>query len=126
MTEEKNTGSEVGNVLWFDQKKGFGFIKVITPGSEYHGKEIFVHYSSINSESNFKKLYPGENVSLNVEKNPEENNNGKEFISKDISGLYGTPLLVDNKDYVIRIIRKRQDENRGGGGGGGEDEDDNQ
>ena len=34
MTEETSTekaiGNEVGNVIWFDQKKGFGFIKIIT------------------------------------------------------------------------------------------------
>ena len=57
MTEERKIGSEIGNVLWFDQKKGFGFIKIITPGSEYLNKEIFVHFSSVLSVNNFKKLY---------------------------------------------------------------------
>ena len=73
MTEESNTppsyGSEIGNVLWFDQKKGFGFIKIITPSSDFLDKEVFVHYSNITSVNTFKKLYPGENVSLNVIKN---------------------------------------------------------
>ena len=40
MTEEK----EIGNVLWFDQKKGFGFLKIITPETEHLNKEIFVHF----------------------------------------------------------------------------------
>ena len=109
MTEERKIGSEIGNVLWFDQKKGFGFIKIITPGSEYLNKEIFVHFSSVLSVNNFKKLYPGENVSLDVEKNKEPNN-GKEFISNNVSGLYGSPLLVDNPSYVIKIIRRRRDD----------------
>ena len=107
MTEERKIGAEIGNVVWFDQKKGFGFIKVITPGSEYLDKEIFVHFTSIQSVSNFKKLYPGENVSLDIVKNDAEDNNGKEFISQNITGLYGTPLLVDNDNYIIKIIRKR-------------------
>jgi cold shock CspA family protein len=111
MTEETSNndcyGSEVGNVVWFDQKKGFGFVKIITPDSEHLGKEIFVHYTSINTESHFKKLFPGENISLNVEKNKEENS-GKDFISKDVSGLYGSPLLVDNPTYMIKVIRKRE------------------
>ena len=34
-------GKEVGNVLWFDQKKGYGFVKVTTPDSELNGKEVF-------------------------------------------------------------------------------------
>ena len=68
MTEENNTtyGKEVGNVIWFDQKKGFGFIRIITPNSEFLNKEIFVHYSNINCLSRFKKLYPGENVSVAI------------------------------------------------------------
>ena len=33
MTEEMKVGTEVGNVIWFDQKKGFGFVKILTPGS---------------------------------------------------------------------------------------------
>ena len=110
MTEERKIGTEIGNVVWFDQKKGFGFIKVITPGSEYLDKEIFVHFTSIQSASNFKKLYPGENVSLDIVKNDEEDNNGKPFLSQNISGLYGTPLLVDNENYIVKIIRRRQND----------------
>ena len=30
MTEERKIGAEIGNVVWFDQKKGFGFIKDIS------------------------------------------------------------------------------------------------
>ena len=55
-----------GKVKWFDQKKGFGFIKIITPKSEFLDREVFVHYSNINSVNSFKKLYPGENVSFDV------------------------------------------------------------
>jgi len=112
MTEENSTatvtmGNEVGNVVWFDQKKGFGFIKIITPGSEFLDKEVFVHFSSILSQNNFKKLYPGENVSLDVVKNTEQNTNGKEFICSNVSGLYGTPLLVDLVGFTFKVIRRR-------------------
>ena len=112
MTEESNTllsyGSEIGNVLWFDQKKGFGFIKIITPKSEFLDREVFVHYSNINSVNSFKKLYPGENVSLNVVKNTDEDNDGKEYICQNVSGLLGSRLLVDNDNYLIKVIKKRQ------------------
>ena len=112
MTEETSTaattiGNEVGNVIWFDQKKGFGFIKIITPKSEYLEKEVFVHYSSVKSQNRFKKLYPGENVSLNVIKNTSENTNGKEYICDHVTGLYGTPLLVDLPNFIIKVIKKR-------------------
>ena len=112
MTEETSTGkaigNEVGNVIWFDQKKGFGFIKIITPESEYSEKEVFVHYSSVKSENRFKKLYPGENVSLDVIKNTSENTNGKEYICDNVTGLYGSSLLVDLPNFIIKVIRKRE------------------
>ena len=124
MTEEMKVGTEVGNVIWFDQKKGFGFVKILTPGSEYLDKEIFVHFSSINSENSFKKLYPGENVSLDVEKNTDENANGKELISKNVSGLFGSQLLVDNQTYIYKGIRRRpRDENQDNGLEGGQEGD---
>ncbi len=45
-----------GSVKWFDRKKGFGFIK----GNE-EGKDIFVHYSSIEG-GGFRSLKDGETV----------------------------------------------------------------
>ena len=50
----------------------------------------------------------GENVSLNVVKNTNENNEGKEYISQNVTGLFGSDLLVDNENYVIKVIKKRQ------------------
>jgi len=106
MNNDVSYGSEVGNVIWFDQKKGFGFVRIINPGSKFLNNEIFVHYSTINSESNFKKLYPGENVSLNVEEN--EGDETKKFIGKNVTGLFGSALLVDNEIYSLKVIRKRR------------------
>ena len=44
-----------GNVKWFDSKKGFGFI--INP----EGKDVFVHFSSIEGDG-FRSLKDGEQV----------------------------------------------------------------
>ena len=114
MTEETNNestiGKHVGNVLWFDQKKGYGFVKIINPDSEFLNNEIFVHYSSIKSGNNFKKLFPGENISLDVERNKTDSN--KEYISNNVTGLFGTKLLVDNENHIIKVIKKRNIENQ--------------
>ncbi|MFQ6002116.1 MAG: cold-shock protein [Candidatus Zixiibacteriota bacterium] len=48
-----------GTVKWFNQKKGYGFIL-----SE-EGKEIFVHFSSIQGEG-FKTLREGEEVQFEI------------------------------------------------------------
>ena len=53
-----------GTVKWFNDSKGFGFIV----GED--GKDIFVHYSSIQGEG-FKSLAEGERVSYEVENGPK-------------------------------------------------------
>ena len=99
-------GSEIGKVLWFDRKKGYGFVKLVNPESENTGKDVFVHYSSIKCNSDFKVLYPGETVSLDVEKNTDDSSD-KEFNTSNVSGVYGTSLIVDNEDFMFKVIQKK-------------------
>ena len=49
-----------GTIKWFSDKKGYGFI------AQEEGKDIFVHYSSIDM-SGFKTLSEGETVTFDVE-----------------------------------------------------------
>ncbi len=48
-----------GSVKWFDTKKGYGFIV----GPE--GKDVFVHYTSIEGEG-FRSLHEGERVEYDL------------------------------------------------------------
>ncbi|MCK6622702.1 MAG: cold shock domain-containing protein [Calditrichaceae bacterium] len=50
---------EIGTVKWFDAKKGYGFI------ANEQGKDIFVHYTSIQSEG-FKTLEQGMQVEYTI------------------------------------------------------------
>lgn len=49
-----------GTVKWFSEKKGYGFI------TEEDGRDVFVHYSSIDMPG-FKTLAEGEQVNFEVE-----------------------------------------------------------
>jgi CspA family cold shock protein len=49
-----------GTVKWFNEKKGFGFIK------QEDGEDLFVHYSSIAMDG-YKTLAEGEQVEFEVE-----------------------------------------------------------
>ena len=48
-----------GQVKWFDQKKGYGFI------SQEEGDDLFVHYSAIDGDG-FKTLDEGDEVEFEV------------------------------------------------------------
>jgi len=50
-----------GNVKWFNESKGFGFI---TP--EDGSKDVFVHFSAIQSNG-FKTLAEGQNVEFEIQ-----------------------------------------------------------
>jgi len=48
-----------GQVKWFNEQKGFGFISV--EGAD----DLFVHYSSIKQDG-FKALYEGDEVEFDI------------------------------------------------------------
>jgi len=55
---------EIGTVKWFNASKGFGFIE------RENGKDVFVHYSAINS-SGYRSLNEGQRVEFVVTEGPK-------------------------------------------------------
>jgi len=55
---------ETGQVKWFNEKKGFGFI------INEHGDDIFVHYKDIQGVG-FKTLHENDSVSYLTDKGPK-------------------------------------------------------
>jgi len=49
-----------GQVKWFNEKKGFGFIE------QDGGKDLFVHYTAIQGDG-FKSLKEGQRVRFEIE-----------------------------------------------------------
>lgn len=53
-------------VKWFDAKKGYGFL--VHPET---GADVFVHYTSIQSESRFRTLRTGEPITFELYDGPK-------------------------------------------------------
>jgi CspA family cold shock protein len=49
-----------GKVKWFDGKKGYGFIE------REEGGDVFVHYTAIKSDKEYKSLEQGATVEFDV------------------------------------------------------------
>ncbi len=56
--------AEIGTVKWFNNDKGFGFIKRET------GEDVFVHHSAIQAQG-YRTLNEGERVEFDVKQGPK-------------------------------------------------------
>lgn len=71
-----------GEVKWFDDQKGFGFIE------QEMGEDLFVHYSDIEQEG-YKTLNEGQEVEFEIEETEkglaakEVQSTGEEVVSTD-------------------------------------------
>ena len=94
---------------WFN-RKGFGFINVVSSDNEHTGNDLFVHLSGINvSNDGYKCLYPGEYVSFDL----GSGRDGRPACV-NVTGVLGGPLLTEHPDYrykyFSRVSRKGRDD----------------
>jgi len=101
-TCEKFTGC----VKWFNNKSGYGFITVLTPGDLYK-KDIFVHHSSISVSGDlYKYLVQGEYVEFNIEKMKVDTHENQ---ATNIKGIFSGALMCET-----RFNNKDMSKNRDG------------
>ena len=119
MSSSSETSSPrlVGQVKWFNNKAGYGFITV--NDGEYSGKDIFIHYSTIRvTNSQYKYLVQGEYVEFEVEKSSSTTH---EFQATAITGIKGGKLMCemralgrqDQESQPVRRYNTRPDNGDG-------------
>ncbi|PEN14371.1 cold-shock protein [Longibacter salinarum] len=58
--------TQYSTVKWFDAKKGYGFIN-----HPEGGNDVFIHYSQIDSDDDFKTLRTGQSVQFEMNDGPK-------------------------------------------------------
>lgn len=56
-----------GTVKWFNAEKGFGFIS-----NDNGGDDVFVHFSAIVTDADYKSLDEGQKVTFDTEPDPKD------------------------------------------------------
>ena len=87
------TERKIGNVKWFNNKAGFGFI---TMGENTDSpKDVFAHYSNINvKNSQYKYLVQGEYVEFDLSPTTDGEH---EFQATTITGIQGGATLCERR-----------------------------
>jgi CspA family cold shock protein len=92
-TDDVQSARLLGQVKWFNNKAGYGFITV--NDGEHSGKDIFIHYSTIRTvNSQYKYLVQGEYVEFNLVKSTTDKH---EYQAVDISGIKDGPLMCETR-----------------------------
>ena len=88
------TNQYVGKVKWFNNKSGYGFVTFID-SSDFKGKDIFAHHSSLNVKDEiYKYLVQGEFVEFNVQKIDSGNH---EYQATNIKGILQNDLMCETR-----------------------------
>lgn len=83
----------VGQVKWFNNKAGYGFITASS--GENSGKDVFIHFSTIRvANSQYKYLVQGEYVEFSLVKSTKGDH---EFQALDVSGIKGGALMCETR-----------------------------
>ena len=109
-SQERIVGSELGQVKWFDNKLGYGFVTVLT--NDHKDKDIFVHQTNIFPlETEYRTLSKGEYISLNVSEDDKVQ-------AMNVTGVLGGSLRCDEPRPLPRGSRRDKRNNTEGEGEG--------
>lgn len=108
-TLQEESARLTGRVKWFNTKAGYGFITVCE--GDHHGKDIFVHYTSVEVENTqYKYLVQGEYVDFDIVK---PDNSDHEYHAVNVSGIKGGQLMCETRQLNSRpfvpVTRVKED-----------------
>lgn len=94
IVDRDGVGQHMGQVKWFNDKLGYGFITVCdihtTPMESHAGHDVFVHHSGVRPlNSNYHSLRKGEYTSFNM----TQGLHGPQAV--DVTGIAGGTLMCD-------------------------------
>ncbi len=91
-----NSTSYVGQVKWFNNRLGYGFITIISE-CERRNEDIFVHQQHITPQtSDYRSLQQGEYVSFLLGKADTEGESSKHSTQAvSVTGVFGGTLMCD-------------------------------
>jgi len=93
MSTQVESARLIGQVKWFNNKAGYGFITV--SDGENAGKDIFAHFSTIKvCDYQYKYLVQGEYVEFEL---TTSTNASHEFQATKISGIKGGMLMCETR-----------------------------
>jgi cold shock CspA family protein len=102
---------QVGQVLWFQPKKGYGMLRNL-----HTKQDIFIHQSALKTETNvFRQLFAGEYVEYYEDVMSEivnMNENKTKRIAVDVTGIAGNPLMCE-----YQVLNHINHQNQRGGNG---------
>ena len=92
-----------GQVKWFNNKIGYGFITLLNKDNKNLNKDVFVHHMNIHpQESNYRTLKTGEYVQFELDENCDGQHKEQ---AVNVTGIYSNELLCD---FIHRNNKKKK------------------
>jgi len=93
--------SYVGQVKWFNNRIGYGFITIVCD-CERKSEDIFVHQQHITPKtSGYRSLVQGEYVSFQLGRADSETEGSKHVVQAvNVTGVFGGTLMCDQTSTV--------------------------